>query len=353
MIHRLGWAVSWMLLMINHAQAGEGTLFLTVTPGSVEVYVDGRLKAMESPVALKLSDQRKHRIEITGAGRRTASFNVFVADGAELRRTVVLDALTDVVRRPGQGEEEAQSMPPVSDADEWTEPVTGMSFVWIPAGRFVMGCSAWAAPCDDNALPEHPVALDGYWMGRHEVTQGQWKRLMATNPSECAKGDDHPVENVSWDDVQAFVARLRDVSGSGFRLPTEAEWEYACRSGGNNERFSGGEEAHRLGWFSEVVGAAAYCDESARPVGQKAPNGLGLHDMSGNLWEWVQDTYAGDAYGSHAPDNPVHEGSGSKRVNRGGSWGSASGHLRCTYRNRHSPGFSSSFVGFRLVRSLR
>ena len=119
----------------------------------------------------------------------------------------------------------------------WTDPVTGMAFVWVPGGCYEMGCGAWQSNCGDDEKPARQVCLNGFWMGKYEVTQAEWRRIMANNPSRFT-GDRLPVTNISWDDVQEFVRKLNSHSSNSkpFRLPTEAEWEYACRSGGKPEQ---------------------------------------------------------------------------------------------------------------------
>ncbi|MBF0461383.1 MAG: formylglycine-generating enzyme family protein [Magnetococcales bacterium] len=160
----------------------------------------------------------------------------------------------------------------------------GTPFVWVPGGTFPMGCEV-SRECFEHEQPVHPVTLSGFWLGKTEVTQGQWKALMGTNPSrfnEC--GENCPVESVSWDDVQAFIKKLNDRGDGKYRMPTEAEWEYACRSGGKAEKYAGGNNADPVSWHHDQDK-----EGKTHPVGTKAANGLGLSDMSGNVWEWVQD----------------------------------------------------------------
>ncbi|WP_227665329.1 SUMF1/EgtB/PvdO family nonheme iron enzyme [Magnetococcus marinus] len=213
---------------------------------------------------------------------------------------------------------------------------TGMEFVWVSGGSYEMGDTGGY----QNEIPVHRVTLDGFWLGKYEVTQAQWRAVMGSDPSTL-KGDDHPVENVSWNDVQEFIRKLNARGGGKYRLPTEAEWEYACRSGGKDRLYSGSEDLDKVAWH----------DEEYHPVGGKAPNGLGLYDMSGNVWEWVQDVYDEHAYDKHAPKSPIYEGSGSYRVGRGGSWLHGAGDLRCANRNNYDPGDRSNFLGFRLLRT--
>ncbi len=238
-----------------------------------------------------------------------------------------------------------KQVPPAPAAGEprageiWTEPATGMEFAWVPGGCFSMG----SASGGDDEKPVHEVCLDGFWMGRTEVTQGQWERIMGSNPSYFKAGDSFPVETVSWAEAREFITRFKVVGRGGFRLPTEAEWEYAARSGGRVERFSGGDDLARVGWHG-----TAYTNESTHPVATKAPNGLGLYDMSGNVAEWCQDVYSETAYARHAKRNPINVAGGTKRVLRGGGWYA----LECgtTLRYASDDVKIHSLSGLRLVR---
>jgi len=208
-----------------------------------------------------------------------------------------------------------------------------------------MGCSTWFG-CESDEKPVHTVCVDDFYMGKYEVTQGQWKRIMGSDPSGFMKGDNHPVERVSWNDAKQFLQKLnaRARGQYEFRLPTEAEWEYACRSGGKPEKYCGGDNADRVAWHYDNSGG------STHSVGTKDPNGLGIYDMSGNLWEWCEDVYANDAYGKHRR-NPIHTDSGSNRVFRGGSWNSSAGYCRSALRGRGSPGDRFISLGVRLALS--
>jgi formylglycine-generating enzyme required for sulfatase activity len=181
-------------------------------------------------------------------------------------------------------------------------------------------------------------------MGKIEVTQRQWEQVMGNNPVRF-KDDDHPVEQVSWNDTQAFVKKFNAQGQGGFRLPTEAEWEYACRSGGKNETYCGGDDVDRLAWYTSNSGGKTH------PVGQKSANALGLYDMSGNVWEWVSDWYDENYYRDSPKNNPQGPSSGASRVDRGGGWGSSPAFVRAALRYGITPGDRSYGLGFRLLRS--
>jgi formylglycine-generating enzyme required for sulfatase activity len=227
--------------------------------------------------------------------------------------------------------------------DVWKEPVTGMEFVWVPKGCYQMGCGSWTSSCDDDEKPVHEVCLDGFWIGKYEVTQGQWKKIMGSNPSYYKSGDDFPVEKVSWNDAKEFISRLSRQSGNRFALPTEAQWEYAARSGGKNEKYAGGSNVDSVAWYDGNSGGKTH------RVGTKAPNGLGIYDMSGNVWEWCEDVYDSNAYSKHARNNPVVTSGGTARVLRGGSWYINPGHVRAANRLRNTPDRRNFDLGFRLA----
>jgi formylglycine-generating enzyme required for sulfatase activity len=226
--------------------------------------------------------------------------------------------------------------------DVWKEPVTGMEFVWVPGGCYQMGCGSWTSDCYDDEKPVHEVCLDGFWIGKYEVTQGQWKKIMRSNPSHSKSGDDFPVGEVSWYDAQTYIAKLSRQSGNQFALPTEAQWEYAARSGGKNEKYAGGSNVDSVAWHCGNSGGKSH------RVGTKSPNRLGIYDMSGNVWEWCEDIFDKNAYSKHARNNPVRTSWGSARVYRGGSWSSNPRNVRTANRDMDSPNFRKYNLGFRL-----
>jgi formylglycine-generating enzyme required for sulfatase activity len=224
----------------------------------------------------------------------------------------------------------------------WTELLTDMEFVWVPGGCFQMGSPASEEDRGSNET-QHEVCVDGFWMGKTEVTQGQWQKIMGSNPSRFKNGDNYPVEQVSWNDAQEYIRKLGSRSGKSFRLPTEAEWEYAARSGGKDEKYAGGSDVDAVAWHMGNSGIKTH------PVARKRPNGLGLYDMSGNVWEWCSDWYDSSYYRNSPRNNPQGPSSGSYRVDRGGSWDSDAWRCRSAYRSWDSPGYRFSFLGFRLV----
>ena len=220
-------------------------------------------------------------------------------------------------------------------------PYLSMEFAKIPAGEFDMGSNLWAAE-----MPAHRVTISRpFEMGKYEVTQAQWKAVMGSDPSYF-KGADRPVGNVSWDDAQNFLRKLN--SGKDdywYRLPTEAEWEYAGRAGGGAEYSPG--DLGALAWFDVNSGGQDHV------VGRKKPNPWGLYDMLGNVWEWCQDWYDESYYKVSASIDPTGPEAGTYRVLRGGCWFLPSTQLRFSFRGRDLPGARVLAVGFRCVREPR
>ena len=249
-----------------------------------------------------------------------------------------------VVNVPEDIEKEEKIPPHEPPEPVFTDPVTGMEFVYVHNSKFMMGgVFEHEAEAEEKA---HEVALDGFYIGKYPVTCGQWKSLMGTTPSKCGRGDNYPVEMVSWENAQDFIEKLTTENGRKyqFRLPTEAEWEYAARSGGEKERYAGGDHIDAVAWHK------GNNDGGTRAVGEKPPNGLAIHDMSGNVWEWCQDWFAD--YPSDAVDNPLGPSVGTQRVLRGGSWNSDAMKCRTTCRWCNWPEYKDHSWGFRLVRDM-
>ena len=217
--------------------------------------------------------------------------------------------------------------------------------VYVSGGTFTMGAtSEQGSDAYYWEQPAHSVTLSGYYIGKYEVTQALWKAVMGSNPSSF-KGDNLPVENVSWNDVQKFLRKLNAMTGKRYRLPTEAEWEFAAR-GGNSSRgykYSGSNSIGNVAWYD------GNSSDRTHAVGTKSPNELGIYDMSGNVYEWCQDWYSSSYYGSSPRTNPKGPNSGSNRVRRGGSWGHDAGRCRVLSRSGYSPVHRDNSLGFRLA----
>lgn len=231
--------------------------------------------------------------------------------------------------------------------------------VLVHGGAFTMGCTSEQQDCEDYEKPPHVVTVSDFYIGKYEVTQKQWRDIMGDNPSRFEDCDQCPVENVSWDDVQEFLQKLNEKHpGKNYRLPTEAEWEYAARSGGGRGLFGNGKNVadpadinfDASTTYKKTYSVAGEYRQRTVPVGSlRSPNALGLHDMSGNVYEWCSDWY-GD-YGSGSQINPQGPVSGSFRVCRGGSWFNAPQVCRVANRGNVTPGNRSYDLGFRLART--
>ncbi len=218
------------------------------------------------------------------------------------------------------------------------------SMVFVETGSYTMGCMRKrAVDCYGDELPLHPVAVSSFQIGKYEITQAQWRAVMGSNPSNFDSCDDCPVENVSWNDVQVFITTLNQQSGLNYRLPTEAEWEFAARGGRLSQgfKYAGSNRLRKVAWFDKNSLGRTH------PVGTKAPNELGLHDMSGNVWEWCLDVYA--FYLEIPQTDPVNQNADGSRVLRGGGWYDRRDFNRVTYRNALKPKYAEFRYGFRLV----
>jgi formylglycine-generating enzyme required for sulfatase activity len=217
------------------------------------------------------------------------------------------------------------------------------TMIRVDGGTFTMGAtSEQGSDAYSDEKPAHQVTLSPYYIGETEVTQALWEAVMGNNPSNF-KGSNNPVEMVSWDDCQLFIRKLNQSTGLSFRLPTEAEWEYAVR-GGNKSRgykYSGSNKLKDVAWYDNNSGS------STHDVKTKQANELGLYDMSGNVWEWCSDWYG--SYDSSSQTNPKGSASGSYRVGRGGSWGFNARYCRVSHRNFITPDFRFNYLGLRLA----
>jgi formylglycine-generating enzyme required for sulfatase activity len=213
-------------------------------------------------------------------------------------------------------------------------------FVQVPAGEFVMGSESSEAFPDEK--PVHRVRITkAFELGKYEVTQAQWEAAMGSTPSNF-KGADRPVEQVSWNDAQEFLSKLNErKDGYRYRLPTEAEWEYAARAGTTGDNTG---NLDSVAWYASNSGGQTH------PVGEKQANAWGLYDMLGNVWEWCQDWYDANYYRNSPAEDPQGPSSGRLRVLRGGSWYDDSRYVRVAFRDRNDPGNRNYIFGFRCVR---
>ncbi len=344
------------LAVLGSAPAGTFISYST-GPGQVALDGDGRnspyaaafLKSIQEPgltIEQVFKNVRHHLGRETG-GRQVpwelssleGDFYFTPAKAAPGGRTRDLAAAEDAGN-------EAPAAPPAGEARTFTDPVTGMEFVLVRGGCFRMGDTFGDGLPSEK--PVHEVCLNGFYIGKYEVTQAQWRKVMGKNPShfkDC--GDNCPVESVSWTDVQSFIAELNGMGSRKYRLPTEAEWEYAARDGGKAEKWAGTSSDDKLAdyaWYDANSG------DRSHPAGKKKPNALGLYDMSGNVWEWTQDWFGESYYPSSPRDNPRGPDEGTARVLRGGCWLDRAQDCRTTIRYSFPPGTGFKSIGFRLIR---
>ncbi|MBR4783260.1 MAG: formylglycine-generating enzyme family protein [Bacteroidaceae bacterium] len=300
-------------------------------------------------------------------------------ENEELRRQQEQQAEAERKRRQQEAQRRQQEQQASQQLSNKRFTVGGVSFtmVGIQGGTFQMGSTTG----DSDEKPVHSVTLSSYYIGQTEVTQALWKAVMGSNPSRF-KGDNLPVEQVSWNDCQTFISKLNSLTGERFRLPTEAEWEFAARAGSRTSLYNGQDivingknnspNLDPLAWYGGNCGrnytASEGCDVAngydisswsekqysdskggTHPVGRKQPNAYGLYDMLGNVLEWCQDWY-GD-YSSSYQTNPTGPSSGSYRVFRGGSWSYDATFCRTADRFNDSPSNSLNRLGLRLALS--
>ncbi|MDF1577575.1 MAG: formylglycine-generating enzyme family protein [Desulfobulbales bacterium] len=248
----------------------------------------------------------------------------------------------------------------------WREPLIELEFVWLEGGCFLMGQSdqekqilireAGALKYRDfyaDELPRHQVCVDGFWLARHEITRLQWKQLMATEPFPADLPDDHPATNISWLMAMDFIVVLNGVANENFRLPTEAEMEYAIRAGTgapfNTGQTISTEQANYNGVHTFDNGQKGAYLEKTAPVKSYPANRFGLFDTHGNVWEWCSDWYVKDYYKNSPADNPEGPATGKEKVMRGGSWFTAPRSVRSANRRGLEPDIALEDSGFRLV----
>jgi formylglycine-generating enzyme required for sulfatase activity len=347
------------LAVFNSAPAGTYICYST-GPGQVALDGEGR----NSPYAAALlQHMMTPGLSIEQVFKRVRQELGKVTDGKQVPWTLSSlqgefyftpgEAPQDVPAAPLR-EEKAEARVPADTAKRkaavdlpatFTDPLSGIEFILVRGGCFQMGDTFGDGL--EREKPGHEVCVNNFYLGKHEVTQEQWKKVMGNNPAHFKScGENCPVESVSWLDVQTYIAELNGKSEKKFRLPTEAEWEYAARSGGKAEKWSGTSSSGRLKEF-------ALYDDNANDrvdnVGSKKPNTMGFHDMSGSVWEWVQDWYSEDYYKTGLRDNPQGPPEGTGRVVRGGSWLDVAGDIRTSTRFFFEPYRAFRTIGFRLA----
>ena len=374
-------------IRLQSPQPIYGVLSIVSNPGVAEVYLDGR-PIGQTPLYLPQTLIGSHTLKLSKSGCADWTGNVTISEGqiAEVNATLqsgapvtftsdapdaqlyVDGALmgsangtydlsfgshTAVCRIPGESDITGTITVTQNGGDRYvafilgreTFTVNGVSFdmIMVEGGTFTMGAtSEQGSDAYSDEKPAHQVTLSDYYIGETEVTQALWKAVMGTNRSEF-KGDNNPVENVSWNDCNKFINKLNKLTGRIFRLPTEAEWEYAARGGNQSKgyKYSGSNTLSSVAWYTYNSSSKTHA------VKTKSPNELGLYDMSGNVWEWCSDWYG--SYQSSTQINPQGPSSGSDRVLRGCSWCDDARYCRVSFRHYDSPGDRYDNCGLRLA----
>ena len=320
----------------------QGNLSVNFKPFGSDVYVDG-VKVGQSPRVFNGVLVGNHNVEIRKSGYATSRQTVTISEG---QTASISGSLTSSTSSFTANTLSSSSSSP--SGNTITIPVkNGISIemVKVEAGSFNMGATPEMENPYDSEKPVHRVTLtNNYYIGKYEVTQALWQAVMGSNPSGF-KGDNLPVEEVSWNECQDFISKLNAMTGKRFRLPTEAEWEYAARGGKKSRgyQYSGNNTLGDIAWYSGNSSSRTHA------VGTKQPNELGIYDMAGNVWEWCQDWKG--SYSSSPLVNPIGAVSGSLRVYRGGSWSSSARGCRTSCRNCFTPNGRDNNLGLRLVLS--
>ncbi len=330
--------------------AQEGSIIVESKPKGAKIYLDGDYIGT-TPDSIRRIVPGTYKIEVKMDGYKVWTKSVDVKSSEEIRILAKFEQ---------------------DKSESYTDLVTGIEFVFVKGGCFNMGDTFGDGESYESAYgkmgeaPIHEVCVDDFYIGKYEVTQEQWENIMGNNPSKFKNGSNFPVEMVSWDDVQDFLIRLFIITEQNYRLPTEAEWEYAARSGGKREKFAGFSNENELYRYANFCDTnCGYGDEyhqrtesqndgygDSSPIGNYKPNGLGIYDMIGNVWEWCSDWYGMDYYKNSPRNNPKGASSGSSRVIRGGGWDFGPWYARTSYRDSIEPDVRDPVIGFRIATRL-
>mgnify|MGYP002673282803 FL=1 len=328
------------------------TLTIRYTPSSATVLVDNKMVKGMNGVARTTLPVGQHSFVVACDGYESEEGTVKLKASAPSNIQITLTKEPMATQQSPVTQLIVDQQPvtqtPVSNGDNIFIPIKdgiSIDMVRVEAGTFTMGATPEMEDPYDREKPTHQVTLtNDYYIGKYEVTQALWQAVMGNNPSYF-KGESLPVANVSWDDCQEFISKLNRITGKKFRLPTEAEWEYAARGGKKSRgyQYSGSNSLSDVAWYRDNSGKKTHA------VGTKQPNELGIYDMGGNVYEWCKGWYG--EYSSSSQVNPTGANSGSYRVNRGGGRSSNARSCRSSYRSNNTPGDRFSDLGFRLVLS--
>ena len=341
------------LLGNNQQQAQQSqTLTIRYTPSSATVLVDNKMVKGTNGVARTRLPVGQHSYIVFCDGYESEEGMVKLKASAPSNIQITLSKEATAIQQSTVTQPTVVQQPvaqtPVTNRDNITILVKdgiSIDMVRVEAGTFTMGATSEMRDPWGDEKPTHQVTItNDYYIGKYEVTQALWQAVMGNNPSHF-KGDKLPVEMVSWDECQEFISKLNSITGKTFRLPTEAEWEYAARGGKKSRayQYSGSNELSKVAWYKINSGSKTHA------VGTKQSNELGIYDMSGNVYEWCQDWFG--SYSSSSQVNPTGANGGSGRVIRGGSWNIAARSCRSSYRSSIKPDYRCYDLGLRLALS--
>jgi len=336
---------AWMIvaLLMLGGCSGEGQVTLNGGDEGAEIYIDGDLTGTMPSGSYSITlSEGKHEIELIKPISHPDKYDQYYAK----KKIMIADKSSQTLsismhRRQSPDYKEKYE---AAQREKFASVLQSIesTMVKIPSGDFMMGSNSGG----NDEKPVHRVYINSFKMGKYEVTQALWQAVMGSNPSRF-KGDNRPVENVSWNDIQRFIGILNEVTGKHFRLPTEAEWEYVARAGSTTKYSWGNAVGHNR---ANCDGCGSqWDDKKTAPVGSFSANKFGLYDMHGNVWEWVQDRYHNSYKGAPSKGSAWESGSDSRRVLRGGSWNDIPYALRSALRVRDRPVNRDFRPGFRLV----
>ena len=354
---------------IGKVESGETYVLTLKKPNTIAERQTQKLRIKYSPVSASILIDNKFIKGSNGVAEITLPIGqhsfIVACDGYEseegmikLKASAPSNLQITLTKEATTRQQSTVAQPAVAQQPVVQTPVTNGDIISIPlkdgisidmvrvqAGTFTMGATPEMKSPYDDEKPKHRVTLtNDYYIGKYEVTQALWKAVMGDNPSKF-KGENLPVEQVSWNDCQIFIGKLNNITGKTFRLPTEAEWEYAARGGKKSKgyRFSGSKDPYEVAWY------ISNSENKSHPIGSRQANELNIYDMSGNVSEWCQDTYS--KYEKTSQINPIGASNELNRVIRGGSWIDNGWHCHSSDRGAQSPDWSHSSLGFRLALS--
>ena len=327
----------------------QGNLQVNVNVDQANVFLNNQFIGVANkgkPLNKTGVQSGKMNLRVEASGHMVFSQVVHVETNAWTQISAILNPLTT------QDPPQPAALP--SSDNEWVEPFTEMIFIQIPGGCFQMGSN------HKRSGPIHEVCVGDFYLGKYEVTQGEWQKVMGRNPSKSKNSSRHPVEMVSYYDIQEFITNLNSKGNTNFRLPYEAEWEYAAKGGKRQFQYStknGSINSSSVNFDSEGIFSIGFLLRSSEdgfkhsaPVGSFPLNFFGIADMTGNLWEWIHDYYGKAYYASGAKNNPKGPEKGKYRIFRGGSWNDSNvDYLSTSFRYLKKPGYKNNTVGFRLA----